>query len=58
MSLSDSLALSPMRRAGSCRSAMAMIFDPLPRFVLPTQAPPPALASATLPSMNASCKSR
>jgi hypothetical protein len=31
---------------------MAMIFDPLPRFVFPTRAPP-FLAGAKLPSMNA-----
>ncbi len=42
-------------RARPCRSAIAMIFDPFPRFVLPTHAPP-RLAGAKLPSMNASCK--
>jgi hypothetical protein len=40
-----------------CRSEIAMIFDPLPRFVLPTHVPP-RLAGAKLPSMNASCRFR
>lgn len=52
--ISCAVALSTWTAIGRpWRSAMAMIFDPSPRFVLPTQAPP-RLAGAKLPSMNAS----
>jgi hypothetical protein len=52
------VALSTCTATGRpSRSAIAMIFVPLPRFVFPTQFPS-FLAGAKVPSMNASCTSR